>query len=339
MTFKIALQFEDGVTRFIDCSPNETISDAAYRQKINIPLDCRDGACGTCRCQCEAGEYDLPESSYIEDALTAEEAAQRIILACQTRPRSNCVVQVAASSAACKTGVSSHTGTLAKVERISDSTIAFSIDLDSGDSIGFLPGQYVNVGIPGTELTRSYSFSSPPGVSQVSFLVRNVPGGRMSGYLVEAAQPGQRLSFTGPYGSFYLREASRPLLMLAGGTGIAPFLSMLEVLAEQGSRHPVRLVFGVTYDHDLVALAQLDAIKVKLPNFEYRTCVVDAASAHSRKGYVTQHVEPEWLNNGDVDVYLCGPVAMVEAVRQWLEQSGQQPANFHYEKFSASSHS
>lgn len=337
MTFKIALQFEDGVTRFIDCAPNETVSDAAYRQKINVPLDCRDGACGTCRGYCESGSYDLPASSYIEDALTAEEAAGRMILACQTRPRSDCVIHVPASSAACKTGIARHEGTIATLERISDSTIGFSVALDQGDGIGFLPGQYVNVEIPGTALTRSYSFSSAPGDGKASFVVRNVPGGRMSNFLIEEAQPGQRIGFTGPFGSFYLREVARPALFLAGGTGIAPFLSMLEVLAEQGCSHPVRLVFGVTLDKDLVALAQLDAIKAKLPGFEYRTCVADAASVHERKGYVTAHVEPEWLNDGDVDVYLCGPVAMVEAVRGWLDSAGQKPASFHYEKFSASS--
>ena len=71
-TYKIALNFEDGVTRFIDCKDSETVADAAYRQKINIPLDCRDGACGTCRGLCESGSYELPPSSYIDDALTAE---------------------------------------------------------------------------------------------------------------------------------------------------------------------------------------------------------------------------------------------------------------------------
>lgn len=60
MTYTIALQFEDGVTRFIGCNPGETVSDAAYRQQINIPLDCRDGACGTCRCHCEAAATICP---------------------------------------------------------------------------------------------------------------------------------------------------------------------------------------------------------------------------------------------------------------------------------------
>jgi benzoate/toluate 1,2-dioxygenase reductase subunit len=334
MTFKIALQFEDGATRFIECAATETVSDAAYRQNINIPLDCRDGACGTCRGLCESGTVDMPESSYIDDALTPEDAAKGFILACQARPRSNLVVQVLASSTACKSAPVSHAGTIAAVEQLSESTIGLSVDLDS--AVGFLPGQYVNLGIPGTTLTRAYSFSSAPGATRASFVVRNVPGGKMSSYLTGAAAPGQPMQLTGPFGSFYLRPVVRPTLLLAGGTGIAPFLSMLESLAESGSAHPVRMVFGVTHDHDLVALDALDAIAARLPAFEYRTCVAAEASAHARKGYVTAHIDAAWLNDGDADVYLCGPVPMVEAVRGWLEDSGTPPRNFHYEKFSAS---
>lgn len=336
MEHTIALQFEDGVTRFIACRDGEKLSDAAYRQQINIPLDCRDGACGTCRGLCESGRYDLPESSYIEDALTADEAKQGYILACQTRPRSDCVIRVPASSAACRTGVARHEGTLASVERLSDSTLHFCVDVDEPDKLGFLAGQYVNVQIPGSEATRSYSFSSAPGAARAAFVVRNVPDGKMSRYLTEAAQPGQRVTFSGPYGSFYLRDTVRPVLFLAGGTGIAPFLSMLDVLAGNGSTQPVRMVYGVTNDVDLVAREQLDAAQARVANFSYRTCVANPDSAHERKGYVTAHVDEDWLNGGDVDVYLCGPVAMVEAVQKWLRESGVQPANFYFEKFSAS---
>lgn len=336
MEYNIALQFEDGVTRFITCGHNETLSDAAYRQQINIPLDCRDGACGTCRGLCESGTYDLPESSYIEDALTPQEASQGYVLACQTRPRSDCVIRVPASSAACKTGVTTYEGTLTELESLSDSTIGFAIDLDKPEALDFLPGQYVNVEIPGSGQTRSYSFSSAPGAERAGFVVRNVPDGRMSTWLTSVARPGERVAFSGPFGSFYLRPVTRPVLFLAGGTGIAPFLSMLDVLAATGSPHPVRMVYGVTNDIDLVALSRIDAARDKLAGFDYRTCVADGGSAHDRKGYVTAHVEPEWLNGGDVDVYLCGPVAMVEAVRGWLKDSGIEPAGFYYEKFSAS---
>eukprot|EP01035_Chromulina_nebulosa_P034252 gene34252-45938_t len=87
MNYQVALQFEDGVTRIIECAPGEKLSDAAYRQQVNIPLDCRDGACGTCRGHCESGNYDMPESSYIEDALTPEEAEQGYVLASREEPK------------------------------------------------------------------------------------------------------------------------------------------------------------------------------------------------------------------------------------------------------------
>jgi benzoate/toluate 1,2-dioxygenase reductase subunit len=59
-------------------------------------------------------------------------------------------------------------------------------------------------------------------------------------------------------------------------------------------------------------------------------------SAHPRKGYVMAHVDPGHLNGGDVDIYLCGPPPMVDAVRAWLGEQNVTPANFYYEKFSAS---
>jgi benzoate/toluate 1,2-dioxygenase reductase subunit len=337
MSHHIALQFEDGITRFIACNDNEKLSDAAYRQKINIPLDCRDGACGTCRAHCESGSYDMPASGYIEDALEESDAAKGYVLACQMRPTSDCVVKIPATSQACKAGAAMYPGQIASVEHMSDSTIAFAIDLADPAALDFLPGQYVNVSIPGTELTRSYSFSSAPGAAQARFVVRNVPNGRMSSYLSSDAHPGQAISFAGPYGSFYLRPVTRPLLLLAGGTGIAPFLSMLDVLAAHGFTHPVRLVYAVTNEHDLVALEQLDRIASDHPQFTYVTCVAAPDSAHPRKGYATAHVEPGWTHGGDVDVYLCGPVGMVEAVRSWMTDTGISPANFYYEKFSASS--
>ena len=332
----VALQFEDGVTRFISVAQDETLSDAAYRQKINIPLDCRDGACGTCRAFCESGSYDMPEENYIEDALTPEEAEQGYILACQCKPTSDAVFKIAASSDVCKTQIHQFQGTLSRVENLSDSTITFDIQLDEGQpDINFLAGQYVNVGIPGTTETRSYSFSSKPGNRLTGFVVRNVPNGKMSEFLSKTVKSGDKMTFTGPFGSFYLRDVARPVLMLAGGTGIAPFMSMLQVLEEKGSTQPVRLVFGVTNDFDLVAIEKLNALQEKLPWFEYRTVVAHADSQHERKGYVTSHIENDWLNQGDVDIYLCGPVPMVEAVRGWLDTEGVKPKNFLFEKFSA----
>lgn len=335
MSYKIALNFEDGVTRFIDTKAGETVADAAYRQGINIPLDCRDGACGACKCFAEAGKYDLGEE-YIEDALSEDEAAQGYVLTCQMRPESDCVVRVPASSEVCKTEQASYEATISAVRPLSDSTIALSIKGESLSKLAFLPGQYVNLKVPGTDQTRAYSFSSLQRDGEVSFLIRNVPGGLMSSFLSNLAKAGDNMTLTGPLGSFYLRDIKRPLLLLAGGTGLAPFTAMLEKIAEQGSDYPVHLVYGVTNDFDLVEMEKLEAFAARIPNFTFSACVANPESQYPQKGYVTQHIEPKHLNDGEVDIYLCGPPPMVEAVSQFIRERGIQPANFYYEKFAAS---
>ncbi|MGE8179191.1 benzoate 1,2-dioxygenase electron transfer component BenC [Pseudomonas fluorescens] len=335
MTHSIALNFEDGVTRFVDANPGETVADAAYRQGINIPLDCRDGACGTCKCFAEAGRYDLGEE-YIEDALSSDEAEKGFVLTCQMRALSDCVVRVPVSSDVCRTQKAHYSAAISQVRQLSDSTIALSIKGEALSKLAFLPGQYVNLGIPGSEQTRAYSFSSLQRDGEVSFLIRNVPGGLMSSFLTGIAKAGDSMSLAGPLGSFYLRDIQRPLLLLAGGTGLAPFTAMLEKIAEQGSKYPLHLIYGVTNDFDLVELDRLQALAARIPNFSFSCCVANPQSAHPLKGYVTQHIEPKHLNDGDVDVYLCGPPPMVEAVSQFIREQGVSPKNFYYEKFAAS---
>lgn len=335
MTYKIALNFEDGVTRFIDCKPSETVADAAYRQKINVPIDCRDGACGACKSSCESGSFKLGE--YIEDAMSQSEADSGHVLTCQMYPTSDCVVRIPASSDVCKTKQANYDATISEVRQLSDSTISLTLQGEALDKLSFLPGQYANLNVPGTALHRAYSFSSMPKDGSVSFLIRNVPGGLMSGFLREQAKPGASMSMAGPLGSFYLREIKRPVLMLAGGTGLAPFLAMLDkVVADGGSAHAIHLIYGVNTDTDLVELDKLAAFAKALPNFSYALVVVAPESAQPMKGYVTQHIEPAQLNEGDVDIYLCGPPPMVEAVSQNLRERAIQPASFHYEKFAAS---
>ncbi|WP_024889970.1 benzoate 1,2-dioxygenase electron transfer component BenC [Luteimonas huabeiensis] len=330
MSHQIALTFEDGVTRFIECQDGEKVLDAAFRHKINLPMDCSDGVCGTCKCRAESGRYDLGED-YIEEALSEDEADAGLVLTCQMVPASDCVIAVPVPSTACKTGTGRFAATVAAIAPHGDAALTLELDVE-GEAPAFLPGQYVNIDVPGSGGSRSYSFSSAPGERRLSFLIKRVPGGLMSAWL-ERAQAGQRLQLTGPLGSFYLREVARPLLLLAGGTGLAPFLSMLETLARRGSAQPVRLVYGVTRDADLVLLDRLEDYAARLPDFEFVTVVADEASAHPRKGYVTAHLPAGALRDGDVDVYLCGPPPMVDAVRKHFAAAGVVPASFHYEKF------
>lgn len=331
-TYKIALNFEDGVTRFIDCDAGEKVLDAAFRSKINLPMDCSDGVCGTCKCQAESGHYDLGDD-YIEDALTADEAAAGFVLTCQMRPTSDCAIAVPTTSTACKTAHQRFEATVAAITPYGEAAVGLELEIAPGAAAPqFLPGQYVTIDVPGSGLTRAYSFMTAPGERRIGFLIKKISGGVMGTWLTRA-QPGDRLTLNGPLGSFYLRSGDAPLLFLAGGTGLAPFLSMLEVLAGEASKRRIRLVYGVTRDEDLVLVETLERFKERLTGFDFTTVVADAASGHPQKGWVTQHLPEDVVTDARTEVYLCGPPPMVEAVRNHFDAAGVTPARFTFEKF------
>ena len=131
MDHRVALAFEDGVTRFITCREDQTVADASYRARINIPLDCRDGACGTCKSLCESGEFD--GGSYLEDALSDDEAASGYVLPCSMKPRSDLVLQIPTTSAVAKTSAATHRGSITTLDRLSPTTVGLTIEIDDRD--------------------------------------------------------------------------------------------------------------------------------------------------------------------------------------------------------------
>lgn len=334
-TYEVALAFEDGITRFIQCRESQKIADASYLRGINIPVDCTDGVCGACKAFCESGSYEI--GHHLQDALDRDEEAAGYLLPCVTTPRSNLVLQIACTSEVAKTRAASFAGTLVELQRLSATTVQIGVEIPDRAELTFLPGQYVNIAVPGTDVTRSYSFSNAPHEERLTFLVKLQPGGAMSTYLAERAAIGDGMTFTGPHGSFFLRESENPLLLLAGGTGLAPILSILRTLHRDGSSRNVHLVYGVNTDEDLVALDAIAKIAAELPGLTSDHCVADPGSTAANKGperpYVTSLISPEHLYDGAVAVYTCGPPPMVDAVRKYFIDVDTEPTGFYYEKF------
>lgn len=331
MPHQVALTFEDGVTKVIKVDDYETIMDASYKARINIPSDCRDGACGTCKSFCESGEFD--PGDFIDDAMTEEELEKGYILTCQAIPETDMAVNIPATSESAKTSAATFTSRITELDRHTDTTTTFTLEIDKRADLAYLPGQYMNLKIPGTDVERSYSFSSGPSTEPASFMVRTAAQGAMSEYLRDRAALGDEITLTGPFGSFFLREPKRPLLLLAGGTGLAPLLAILERLAENPPEHAVHLIYGVSREEDIVGLDWIEEYKAKLPNFTWDYIASEEGTSAPHTGYVTQIIEPSHLNDGDVDIYLCGPPPMVNAVAKWLETEGIEPANFYFERF------
>ncbi|UTW02645.1 anthranilate 1,2-dioxygenase electron transfer component AntC [Amphritea atlantica] len=337
---KVALNFSDGRTKFIGVNAGETVLDAALRQGITIPVDCREGVCATCKGRCSSGDYQL---EYVdEDALSESELEQGSVLTCQMRVASDCAIEFGFESTLCTSaGPEELEAVITKIDRVSESAAVVYIDAQArGDQLDFLPGQYAHVNVPGTSEWRSYSFACAPNeTNQLQFLIRLLPQGVMSDYLRDRAKPGDRMKLKAPLGAFYLHQIKRPLIFVAGGTGLAAFLGMLDQLVENPQRcdQPITLFYGVTQMADLCEIERLQAFAEKLPGFSYDSIVMKETDGwQGPVGVVTDLFEDSHFNDGEVDLYLCGPPPMVDAVKGWLDERDMANSAIHYEKFSAS---
>ncbi|MGE7956325.1 anthranilate 1,2-dioxygenase electron transfer component AntC [Pseudomonas sp. NPDC089530] len=337
MNHKVAFSFADGKTLFFPVNANEILLDAALRNGIKLPLDCREGVCGTCQGRCESGRYS---QDYVdEEALTSTDLAQGKMLSCQTRVQSDATFYFDFDSSLCSAaGPAPLSATVSEVRQVSDNTAILQLQLDQGQApLDFLPGQYARLSVPGTSCKRSYSFANRSGSQQLQFLLRLLPDGAMSNYLRERCQVGDRIELEAPLGAFYLRHIVRPLVLVAGGTGLSALLAMLEQLVADGCTRPVHLYYGVRHAADLCETARIEAYSGQLPGFRYTAVVSEpAADWPGKRGYIAEHFDCSELRDAPVDMYVCGPPPMVESIRIWLQDQQLESVQLYYEKFTES---
>ena len=221
------------------------------------------------------------------------------------------------------------------VNQLSATTAILRVDVSGmADAIVYKAGQFAQLQVPGTDAWRNYSYAHPSdGRDELEFIVRLLPDGVMSDYLRDRAQPGDRIALRCSKGGFYLRPVVRPVILVAGGTGLSAILAMAQSLdADIGQ--PVHLLYGVTASDDLCKLDELDALTQRLPGLTSHIIVSQpAADWDGPVGLVTDLLDARMLDDGDADIYLCGPAAMVESTRNWLENNGIHRIGLYYEKF------
>ncbi|AZF01908.1 benzoate dioxygenase, ferredoxin reductase component [Pseudomonas orientalis] len=333
MNHKVAFSFADGKTLFFPMGADEILLDAALRNGIKIPLDCREGVCGTCQGRCESGAYT---QDYVdEEALSSLDLQQRKMLSCQTRVQSDATFYFDFDSSLCNApGPMQVRGTVSDMKLMSASTAILQLQVDA--PLDFLPGQYARLSVPDTDSWRSYSFASLPG-NRLQFLVRLLPDGVMSNYLRERCQVGDEVLMEAPLGAFYLRHVTQPLVLVAGGTGLSALLGMLDQLAAGGCEHPVHLYYGVRGAEDLCETARIRSYASKIADFRYTEVLSDASPEWTgKRGYLTEHFDLARLRDRSVDMYVCGPPPMVESIQQWLADQALDGVQLYYEKFTQS---
>jgi NAD(P)H-flavin reductase len=208
-------------------------------------------------------------------------------------------------------------------------------DVPEVEHLPYLPGQFVSFthDIAGKKITRAYSTASAPQANRFELCLNRVEDGLFSPYLFQM-QPGECLDMKGPLGHFTWKEPVHDSILVATGTGIAPFRGMLHAYLGSEPAREITLVFGVRYEHSLMYRGEFEEMERNHPNFHFLpTLSRPDESWKGREGHVQEHVFEVLGERRDMDVYICGMKAMVDDVRNRLKGLGFDRKQIIFEKY------
>lgn len=321
------------------CAPDDTITRAALRAGLPLPYECNTGACGTCKMALLSG--DIVSLRPDATVLTDRDRAKQRILGCQAQPRSDCAINVRLDPApGCVPHPAERIGALAATADLTHDIREFSFELP--EPTPFLPGQYALLRLPGVPTQRAYSMSNTAGSTRWEFQVKRVPGGQATGVLFDALAIGAEVAIDGPYGHAYLRpDAPRDVVCIAGGSGLAPTLSIARAVADTPSlrdRH-LQFFYGGREPADICGEDRLQALPGLANRYTYIPVIswpdTDASRGWvGRTGLVHEAVAQVL---GDTmpryEYYFAGPPAMTQAVQRTLMQARVPMTQLHFDQF------
>ncbi len=317
---------------------NQTVLESALALGIAYPHDCTVGTCGQCRSRLVAGKVDaITPFGY---TLSREELAAGYILACQAVPESDLTLEVDLESVG-----EPPVRQPARLVESRDLTHDIKcVTWEVAEPVRYRAGQYMNISWPGGPGHRSYSFSSAPGadgLTRLSTFIRKVPGGAFTERLFSDDFGDTEFEVEAPHGSFWLREGDGPILLIGGGSGLSPLMSVLDDAAAMGVSRDAILLFGGRTARDLYCLDEIDAIAAKWRGtFDFRPVLSEEDVPGRLHGMVTQEIGAAIADLGGaagLQAYLCGPPGMIDAGVSLLTAGGVPLADIHYDKFTDAS--
>jgi phenol hydroxylase P5 protein len=332
----------DPLGRQVACREDQSILDACLRAGVWLPHSCTHGTCGTCKADLLQGDVDHGDASGF--ALMDFERDEGKLLLCQACPRSDLVIEgdVEVDEGLELSAVRDVVGRVVELEDIARDIKLVRIALD--DPLPFAPGQYVSLSVPGQECTRTYSMANPPRDDrEVELHIRRTEGGLATdGWVFSTMEVGDEVALSGPYGRFVFRRSRpEPAIMIAGGTGLAPMLSMIrDVLADPEDEHVVHLYQGARTRADLYGFEELQELAGQHPErFHYNPCLSEEEPGPGmRSGQVTDVLAEDHPRCSGFVGYVCGPPAMVDAAMRLLMSRRLFPRDIYREDFFDESH-
>lgn len=310
----------------------ETILAAALAAGHDYPCGCQSGNCGACKSALIAGEVEM--TPYSEYALSAEEKAAGLILACRSVPVSDAEVAWLEDDEIVAHPFRHLDCRVVGLDPMTHDIRRLRLEILSGGPFDFSAGQYASLRF-GDLPARDYSMASAPGDPVLEFHVRALSGGTVSPFVYEKLKMGDPVRVEGPRGISFLREQhTGPILALAGGSGLAPIKSIVERALALGRRGPIHFYFGVRDERDLYLEDQFRALAARHPNLSFIPVLSEPSGPTERRtGFLADAVAADFASLDGAKIYLAGPPVMVESCVAAVQKLGAARADCHADAF------
>jgi ferredoxin-NAD(P)+ reductase (naphthalene dioxygenase ferredoxin-specific) len=305
----------------------------ATLRENNVPVSysCTAGRCGTCRCK-------LVKGSVMEtgrEAKITDPGEGQYVLACTSVLTEDCTIEIPEPDE-----IIHHPARILKatVTAVDDMTHDIKrLRLRSAKPLEFSPGQYAMLQFTPAHI-RPYSMAGLSSDNELEFHVRLVPDGRVTQYIAKQLQIGDTVRVSGPLGTAYLRTRHEgPMLCVAGGTGLAPVLSIVRGALESGMRNDIHLYFGVRSPQDIYGADKLRELTSAYSNLKVHIVVATGCRNPAlRSGLVTEAIAQDWKSLDGWRAYLCGAPPMVDAASLLARRSGIAAEHIHADAFYSS---
>ena len=302
-----------------------------------IPSACGGrGSCGMCKLKIDAGAPQVLPTE--EPHLSKEEMADHVRICCQIKVREDMEIRVPEELF----NIKEYEGSVESITDLNHDIKLLRLALPDGEELNLIPGQYVQLQAPKYKgnpepVYRAYSVASDPlDKTHVDLCIRLVPNGICTTYVFDHMKEGGPAVFNGPYGDFKLSETDKDMVFIAGGSGMAPFLSMLAHMKNEGITRKVTYFFGARAKRDLICMDEMKAFEEAIPGFTFVPCLSEADpndNWEGETGLVTTVMEKFFDDLSDKEGYLCGSPGMIDASVVALTGRGMKEENIFYDKF------
>ena len=316
------------------CEDGDTILRAALRSGIAMPYSCNMGSCGNCRFQLIEGSVrhafeDAPASS-------ERDRERNRWLGCQAVPEGDCAIKFREDpKCASLHRPAIRSGELVSATPVTRDISEFTFRIAGDDA--FRPGQYALISVPGTDGGRAYSMSNLPGGGQWRFMIKHVPGGAATGYLFGEAEPGDSVSIDGPYGTAWLHDDSaRDMILLAGGSGLSPMVSIALGAEAAGmlENRKLHFFYGCRDTADLFDTGIFGDLAERIRFTPVLSEPASGGDWQGATGFLHDFVCERFANTlTDHEIYFAGPAVMSAAVQKALFDAGVPVDHMHFDEF------